>query len=77
MLAAIHAARAMDEGMDLMSKAFQCDRCKRFEQLDPVLNVILKTTDPPIKETKKELCAPCLAGLNEWLDAYEVKEPAV
>ena len=51
-----------------MAKAFRCDRCLEFEDHEPVLRVTLRTVEPPVKETTKELCAPCLAGLNEWID---------
>jgi hypothetical protein len=53
-----------------MTRAYQCDRCFDFDIGTPVLKVELKTTEPPVKTTEKELCPNCLAKLNDWLDAY-------
>lgn len=57
-------------------KAFRCDRCEDFEEGEPVAGVTFNLPNPDAasgssaRKTKAvELCAPCLASLNDWLNA--------
>ena len=54
-----------------MGKAFQCDRCHYFDAGDPVLQVTIKTMDPPVKSSDYQLCPECLASLHDWLKIGE------
>lgn len=64
-----------------MGKAFKCDRCGRYEDDEPVAGVTFTLPTPVAvasgsssrRTEARELCARCLAGLQEWLDYH--KEP--
>lgn len=57
-----------------MSKAFRCDRCRRYEDDDPVAGVSLNRPNAEAQPGSSartidtyELCAPCLAELRDWI----------
>ena len=58
-----------------MAKAFRCDRCKRYEDGEPVAGVTFLMPDPDNPGSRKnqanELCSPCLAELRDWLRALD------
>ena len=60
-------------------KAFRCDRCSTYEDGEPVAGVTFNLPNPEApagssaRKTKAvELCSPCLASLNDWVDAGDV-----
>lgn len=63
-----------------MASAFQCDRCYRFEEGNPVAGVTFQLPNPTNANTsatrdhKSELCPKCLASLQDWRDQYK-REP--
>lgn len=59
-----------------MSKAFKCDRCSRFEELEPVAEVafMLPVVGGDTKRREAmDLCTKCLANLRDFLDYYTNK----
>jgi hypothetical protein len=60
-----------------MSKAFKCDRCGRFEEPEPVAQVTFtmpETVADKRRLRNSELCAQCLANLNDFLDYYKTNQ---
>lgn len=58
-----------------MAEAFKCDRCDQYEDDKPVAGVTFttpKAMNPEQKaRTEYELCAKCLASLQDWADHYK------
>lgn len=62
-----------------MSLAFRCDRCGDYEDDKPVAEVSFKLPTPTAlasgssqrREDQTDLCAKCLASLQEWRDYYK------
>lgn len=65
-----------------MAKAFRCDRCSRYEDDEPVAKVTFSLPTPVAvasgtsarKNIETDLCAQCLASLQEWRDYYTKSE---
>jgi len=61
-----------------MSDAFACDRCSAFELGKPVADVTFSLPTPVAASSgssarntvKDDLCAKCLASLQDWREYY-------
>lgn len=60
-----------------MTRATRCDRCYGFEVGDPVVKVETRRTDDhgTTKTKPYDLCAPCIAGLIEYLEPVSEDAP--
>jgi hypothetical protein len=63
-------------------KAFRCDRCCAYEDGEPVAGVTFNLPVPdaaPGSSARRsrgyELCSPCLASLQDWLDEPRGVDP--
>lgn len=65
-----------------MSTAFQCDRCKQFEEGEAVVKFEIRRLTPVAQSsgtshrstTHREYCSKCTAGWQDW-DTYFVTDP--
>jgi hypothetical protein len=64
---------------EVVSKAFRCDRCQRYEDDEPVAGVtLLVPTEASAvsgssqrKTEATELCSVCFVSLRDWRDYYK------